>query len=82
MGEVTLPVTLLLLLQVVEVGYDDRGPKIGCSMKLVDQADGTDLDPQVRLRALGVGVQGFRSYNGIVTLQHAQPKLTIQIPTT
>lgn len=24
-----------------------RGPKIGCSMKLVDQSDGTDLDPQV-----------------------------------
>jgi hypothetical protein len=37
--------------QVVEVGHDDRGPKIGCSMKLVDQADGTDLDPQVGLRA-------------------------------
>lgn len=35
--------------QVVEVGEDDRGrgPKIGCSLKLVDQSDGTDLDPQV-----------------------------------
>jgi hypothetical protein len=36
-------------MQVVEVGEDEkgRGPKIGCSMKLVDQGDGTDLDPQV-----------------------------------
>lgn len=34
--------------KVVEVGEDARGPKIGCSMKLVDQADGTDLDPQVK----------------------------------
>lgn len=42
--------------KVVEVGEDDRGrgPKIGCSMKLVDQADGTDLDPQnLRYRPRG-----------------------------
>ncbi|WIA36670.1 hypothetical protein OEZ86_007953 [Tetradesmus obliquus] len=45
--------------KVVEVGHDDRGPKIGCSMKLVDQADGTDLDPQnLRYRPRGEGGQG------------------------
>jgi hypothetical protein len=44
---------------VVEVGHDDRGPKIGCSMKLVDQADGTDLDPQVGNRRRNAA-QGFR----------------------
>jgi hypothetical protein len=33
--------------QVVEVTHDERGPKIGCSIKLVDQGDGADLDPQV-----------------------------------
>jgi len=31
--------------KVVEVTEDDRGPRIGCSMKLVSQADGKDLDP-------------------------------------
>ncbi|KIY92261.1 hypothetical protein MNEG_15702 [Monoraphidium neglectum] len=33
--------------KVVEVTDDDsgRGPRIGCSIKLVNQADGTDLDP-------------------------------------
>jgi hypothetical protein len=48
--------SFLMSLKVVEVGEDARGPKIGCSMKLVDQADGTDLDPQVLhllLRAAG-----------------------------
>jgi hypothetical protein len=32
---------------VVEVTDDEsgRGPRIGCSIKLVNQADGTDLDP-------------------------------------
>ncbi|KAF6261416.1 hypothetical protein COO60DRAFT_1636853 [Scenedesmus sp. NREL 46B-D3] len=45
--------------KVVEVGHDDRGPKIGCSMKLVDQSDGTDLDPQnLRYRPRGEGGQG------------------------
>ncbi len=34
--------------QVVEIGQDDgsgRGPKISCSIKLVDQTSGEDLDP-------------------------------------
>jgi hypothetical protein len=50
------PIFLLRLLlphvivQVVEVHPDDgsgRGPRIGCSLKLVNQTDGVDLDPQV-----------------------------------
>jgi hypothetical protein len=42
---------------VVEVGEDEkvRGPKIGCSIKLVDQGDGTDLDPQVGVFGGGMG---------------------------
>ena len=33
--------------QVVEVTDDggERGPKVACSIKLVDQREGTDLDP-------------------------------------
>ena len=29
--------------KVVEVGEDERGPRIGCSLKLVSQSDGRDL---------------------------------------
>eukprot|EP00775_Hariotina_reticulata_P012440 gene12440-12577_t len=49
--------------KVVEVGEDARGPKIGCSMKLVDQADGTDLDPKnMRYRPRGeAGAGGHHS---------------------
>lgn len=31
--------------KVVEVVADERGPKVGCSIKLVNQRDGSDLDP-------------------------------------
>lgn len=31
--------------KVVEVGQDDRGVKIGCSIKVVGQREGEDLDP-------------------------------------
>eukprot|EP00887_Chlorella_sp_A99_P003531 scaffold7.g3531.t1 len=43
-GEV-LSVDEPVWVKVVEVQFDERGPKIGCSIKLVDQRDGTDLDP-------------------------------------
>ena len=52
---------VLLFLQVVEVHPDDgsgRGPRIGCSLKLVNQTDGTDLDPQVIKRGGMHGVVG------------------------
>ena len=29
--------------KVVEVGEDERGPRIGCSLKLVSQSDGRDM---------------------------------------
>jgi hypothetical protein len=46
---------------VVEVSDDGsgRGPRIGCSIKLVNQADGTDLDPGgSRYRPRGGGAGG------------------------
>ena len=45
--------------QVVEIGEDDgtgRGPKIGCSIKLVDQTSGEDMDPNgLRYKPRGSG---------------------------
>ena len=36
-----------VMCRVVEVSFDERGPRTGCSMKVVDQKTGSDLDPQV-----------------------------------
>ena len=49
---------------MVEVGEDDgsgRGPKIGCSIKLVDQKTGEDMDPMgSRYKPRGEGGPGGR----------------------
>jgi len=50
--------------KVVEVVPDERGPKVGCSIKLVNQRDGTDLDPnflKYRPRGEGGGDRGGRA---------------------
>lgn len=45
--------------KVVEVVPDERGPKVGCSIKLVNQRDGTDLDPNfLKYRPRGEGGGG------------------------
>ncbi len=47
--------------QVVEVTDDggERGPKVACSIKLVDQREGTDLDPHnVKWQPRGEGGPG------------------------
>ena len=60
------PLTLSFSLQVVEIGEDDgsgRGPKIGCSIKLVDQTSGEDMDPnglRYKPRGSGPGDPGGR----------------------
>ncbi|PSC76425.1 S1 RNA binding domain-containing [Micractinium conductrix] len=42
--------------KVVDVTHDERGPKIGCSIKNVSQGDGTDLDPaNTKYRPRGEG---------------------------
>ncbi|PRW33884.1 S1 RNA binding domain-containing isoform B [Chlorella sorokiniana] len=45
--------------KVVDISFDDRGPKIGCSIKHVSQSDGTDLDPSnTKYRPRGEGAGG------------------------
>jgi predicted RNA-binding protein with RPS1 domain len=45
--------------KVVEVGQDERGPKVGCSIKLASQRDGADLDPHhTKYRPRGEGGGG------------------------
>lgn len=45
--------------KVVDVTQDERGPKVGCSIKLVSQRDGTDLDPEnVKYKPRGEGGGG------------------------
>ena len=46
--------------KVVDVSQDERGPKVGCTIKYVSQNDGTDLDPansKYRPRGEGGGPQ-------------------------
>ncbi|EFN56958.1 hypothetical protein CHLNCDRAFT_143529 [Chlorella variabilis] len=50
-----------VFVKVVDITADERGPKIGCSIKHVSQSDGTDLDPsntKYRPRGEGGGFQG------------------------
>ena len=58
-----------MFVKVVDVKQDERGPKIGCSIKLVSQRDGTDLDPhnlkyRPRPEGGGPGVSGQCTYYG------------------
>lgn len=54
-------------MQVVEVTDDggERGPKVACSIKLVDQREGTDLDPHnVKWQPRGEGGPGGHGSRG------------------
>ncbi|KAL4418798.1 hypothetical protein ABPG77_010207 [Micractinium sp. CCAP 211/92] len=52
--------------KVVDITFDERGPKIGCSIKLVSQTDGTDLDPaNSKYRPRGEGGGGFQGQQPI-----------------
>ncbi|KAL4425307.1 hypothetical protein ABPG75_009323 [Micractinium tetrahymenae] len=52
--------------KVVDITFDERGPKIGCSIKLVSQSDGTDLDPaNSKYRPRGDGGGGFQGQQPI-----------------
>lgn len=59
--------TLAFDMQVVEVTDDggERGPKVACSIKLVDQREGTDLDPHnVKWQPRGEGGPGGHGARG------------------
>jgi hypothetical protein len=57
-------------------------PKLGCSMKVVSQEDGSDLDPNHRLAGRGAGGVGLRGpvsdrppEAGTFSLVHSRQKL-------
>ena len=53
--------------KVVDVTSDERGPKVGCSIKFVSQRDGTDLDPgnvKYKPRGEGGGAPGGGGFRG------------------
>ncbi|KAL6779060.1 hypothetical protein ACKKBF_B18930 [Auxenochlorella protothecoides x Auxenochlorella symbiontica] len=55
MGEV-LAVGEAVWVKIVEVGEDERGPRVSASIKLVSQRDGTDLDPNgLKYKPRGAG---------------------------
>ncbi|GAB4812977.1 hypothetical protein N2152v2_000023 [Parachlorella kessleri] len=62
-----------VFVKVVDVKQDERGPKIGCSIKLVSQRDGTDLDPhnlKYRPRQEGGGPGGREAIGAHVAETH------------